>query len=189
MILAANAVKAQISGIHVNGGGGPQTLQAIAPDTGAVDGGGSPLVTSWNPRTPISDAVVNQIQILANQTPIQVTVRFVDDPSNNVDSYNTFVDHLEANPNGDPGRGCVALPATDTTGDSYLDTFPAVTPGQRVCFDIVVKENSAVQPTGQPQLFKATLEVLGDGITVLDSRDVYFLVPPVVEIDPNPPPA
>lgn len=191
LISAANAVKAKIIGIRVNNGAGGvmETLQAMARDTGAVDGAGSPLVTSWNPGTPISDAVVNQIQILANQTPIQVTVRFVDDPSDGVETFSAFVDHLEANPNGDAGRGCVALPATDTTGDSYLDTFPAVTPGQRVCFDIIVKENSAVQPTGEPQLFKATLEVLGDGITVLDSRDVYFLVPPVVEIDPNPPPA
>jgi len=25
--------------------------------------------------------------------------------------------------------------------------------------------------------------VIGDGVTVLDSRNVYFLVPPVVDID------
>ncbi|MCB9590286.1 MAG: hypothetical protein H6718_33045 [Polyangiaceae bacterium] len=186
-ISAATDRKAKVIGIHVNGGNGLSTLQAIARDTGAVDGAGNPLVTGWNPGTAISDAVVNQIQILADQTPIEVTVRFVDDPADGVETFSSFVDHLEANPNGDPARGCVALPAVDTNSDSYLDTFSAVTPGTRVCFDIVVKQNATVPPTGEPQLFKATLEVVGDGITVLDSRDVYFLVPPVVEIDPNPP--
>lgn len=187
-VTAANAKKAKVIGIHVqNGVSTPGTLQAIARDTGALDGSGNPLVTGWTPGTAISDAVVSQIQLLADQTPIEVTVRFIDDPSDGVETFSSFVDHLEANPNGDPARGCVALPAVDTNSDQYLDTFQAVTPGTRVCFDIVAKQNSTVPPTGEPQLFKATLEVVGDGITVLDSRDVYFLVPPVVEIDPNPP--
>lgn len=37
------------------------------------------------------------------------------------------------------------------------------------------------EPTTQPQMFMATIEVWGDGITMLDSRDVYFLVPPVID--------
>jgi hypothetical protein len=35
-----------------------------------------------------------------------------------------------------------------------------------------------VPATDSPQLFKATITVFGDGITQLDQRDVYFLVPP-----------
>ena len=31
-----------------------------------------------------------------------------------------------------------------------------------------------------PQLLDANIDVLGDGFTVLDSRQVYFLVPPVI---------
>ena len=56
-------------------------------------------------------------------------------------------------------------------------------PGNRVCFDVVVKTNVTVEPTEAPQLFRATVEVLGDGFTSLDERDVFFLVPPApVEI-------
>ncbi len=188
LITAAQQTQARIIGISV-GSGARGFLDQLATDTGAVDGSGQPLTTTWTVGTPISDAVVNQIQTLANQTPMEVTVRFVDDPSDAVETFGAFVDHLEANPNGDPARGCVAVNAIDTNGDLYLDTFPAVTPGTRVCFDIVVKENVSVPPTGAPQLFKATLEVIGNGITVLDTREVFFLVPPKVEVTPDQPPA
>lgn len=187
LVAAANAAQARVIGISV-GNGGRAFLDQLARDTGAVDASGQPLTTTWNGGA-ISDAVVNQIQILANQTPMEVTVRFVDDPSDAVETFSAFVDHLEANPNGDPARGCVAANAIDTNGDHYLDTFPAVTPGTKVCFDIVVKENVSVPPTGAPQLFKATLEVIGNGITVLDTREVFFLVPPKVEVTPDQPPA
>jgi hypothetical protein len=32
--------------------------------------------------------------------------------------------------------------------------------------------------TDAPQLYRATVDVVGDGVTVLDTRDVFFLVPP-----------
>ncbi len=38
--------------------------------------------------------------------------------------------------------------------------------------------NTTVMPTLDPQLFRARIDVLGDGFTPLDNRDVYFLVPP-----------
>ena len=37
--------------------------------------------------------------------------------------------------------------AIDTDGDGYNDTFPGVTAGERVCFDIIVKQNDTVMPT------------------------------------------
>lgn len=51
-----------------------------------------------------------------------------------------------------------------------------------VCFDIFVKKNVSIEPSPKPQLFKATMSVLGDRTQRLDSRDVCFLVPPKVEI-------
>ena len=45
-----------------------------------------------------------------------------------------------------------------------------------------MKQNDTVMPTTDPQLFRATLRVLGDGFTELDSRDVFFLVPPEIII-------
>jgi hypothetical protein len=54
-----------------------------------------------------------------------------------------------------------------------------VTPGTPVCFDIVPRMNTTVMPTASPQLFRAHVDVIGDGVTVLDTRDVYFVVPPI----------
>ena len=61
-----------------------------------------------------------------------------------------------------------------------------VTAGERVCFDIIVKDNVTVMPTLEPQLFRGTINVLGDGFTPLDERDVFFLVPPTI-MDPGGP--
>jgi hypothetical protein len=100
-----------------------------------------------------------------------------------VDAVAAFVDHLEANPNG--GAPCATgLQVADTNGDGRADTFTNVLPGTTVCFDVVPKMNTTIMPTTAPQMFKATINVVGDGVTTLDSRDVFFLVPPEI---PDPP--
>jgi len=53
-----------------------------------------------------------------------------------------------------------------------------VTPGAPVCFDILPRMNTTVAPTLVPQVFRAQINVIGDGFTPLDDRVVYFLVPP-----------
>jgi hypothetical protein len=161
-------------------------LQAVSTDTGAVDAAGQPLVTVWARDTAISDAVVSQIQLLASQTPIDITVSFEDDAADGIETFSAFVDHLEANTAGDPEKGCEARPAEDSDGDGHPDTFRGVTPGTPVCFDIVVKQNDTVEPATEPLLARATLRVLGDGFTELDARDVYFLVPPRIDAPGGP---
>ena len=153
--------------------------QALARDTGALDTAGAPLV-SQTPGGAVSSAVVDAVRTLSMATHFSISTAFQDDPADAVDTRTAFVDYIEANTAGDTMRGCAPRAATDTDGDGHLDTFPNVTSGQRVCFDIVVKQNDTVMPTAVPQLFDATLEVIGDGFTVLDSRTVYFLVPPIV---------
>jgi hypothetical protein len=162
------------------GSGGRSDLEAIARDSGAVDATGAPLYSTWS-GGPIGMTVLNQIRTLANQTRFDISIVYQDYPADAVDTFAAFVDHIEANTAGDAARRCVALPAVDTDGDGHLDTFRGVTAGERVCFDIVVKENVTVMPTASPQLFRATLRVMGDGFTELDSRDVFFLVPPRIE--------
>jgi hypothetical protein len=75
--------------------------------------------------------------------------------------------------------------AVDSDTDGHLDTFMDVEPGTPVCFDIVARMNDTVMPTDRPQLFRALVDVLGDGITVLDTREVFFLVPPVLGGGPS----
>jgi hypothetical protein len=101
----------------------------------------------------------------------------------------------------------VALPGTHTTADfltpvgtnrgiTPLDSMPAVgAPGGPASIDTMKNVFTNVQPgtqlrftvrayndfvpqTDQPQFFKTTIQVVGDGTALLDSRDVYILVPP-----------
>ncbi|MGE0790389.1 MAG: VWA domain-containing protein [Sandaracinaceae bacterium] len=180
MLAALTAANVRVIGVGrtVDGDlGALADLRAVANDTGAVDATGAPLASPWS-GGPISDAVVNNIRILANQTPIDISVQYVDDPTDAVDTQAAFVDHVEANTMGNLVRGCEPRMGVDTNGDGRPDTFRDVTPGTPVCFDIVVKRNDTVMPTLMPQLFRASLRVLGDGFTELDLRDVFFLVPP-----------
>jgi hypothetical protein len=49
-----------------------------------------------------------------------------------------------------------------------------------VCFDVVPRTNTTVAPLETPQMFRASVVVKGDGVTDLDTRDIFFLVPPVI---------
>jgi len=179
VVTAALDNRVRVIGVAV-GGTYRGDLDQLATDTGAVDGAGMPLVSTAAAGS-VSAAVVDQIRILANQTPIDINLVYEDDASDTVDTWGAFMDHIEANEAGDAALGCEARTGEDTDGDGFADTFRGVTPGEPVCFDIVVKQNDTVMPARMPQIFRATLRVLGDGFTELDSRDIYFLVPPMIE--------
>lgn len=170
-ILAANM---RVVGVPV-GTIAQNDFNRIASDTGA------PMPTIATGGT-VSGTVVDQIRTLANSTEFDISGVFVDDASDAVDTFDAFVDRLEAKEAGDPARMCDARSATDADGDGVNETFPSVPSGNRVCFDIFVKQNDTVMPTEEPQVFRATIQVLGDGFTELDSRDVFFLVPPVIDV-------
>ena len=48
-----------------------------------------------------------------------------------------------------------------------------------MCWDVVPAMNTMVEPTREPQVYRATLSVFGDG-SPLDQRTVIFLIPPTV---------
>ncbi|MBX3275898.1 MAG: VWA domain-containing protein [Sandaracinaceae bacterium] len=160
-------------------GGGRRELDAIARDTGAVDATGAPLVTNFVGGS-ITNQIVNGVATLANTTSLSISVVYEDDATDAVDTSAAFLERVEATTAGNARRGCVPRAGRDTTGDGHPDTFPDVRTSDRVCFDIVVRTNTTVAATRSPQLFRARLQVLGDGFTPLGvARDVYFLVPPV----------
>lgn len=160
----------------------------IVTGTGAVDGTGAPLIFPASDATTVAGAVVDAITTLASSTPLDITARardVVEGPADTVDAT-IFIERIEPNTTGgiadpsDPTLICVGgLPTTDVDGDGFAETYPDVAPGTPVCFDIVARRNSTVMPTAEPQVFRAQVDVVGDGITVLDTRDVYFLVPSI----------
>lgn len=158
----------------------------IVEATGAVGADGSPLIFAAAGAATVDAAVVEAIADLAVSTPLDISARSVDgDDAGDLVDATQFVERIETNSVGgvtDPRDGvtvCLGgLPTTDTDGDGFDDTFPGVIPGTPLCFDVIPRMNTTVMPTDMPQVFRAIIEVVGDGVTVLDEREVFFLVPP-----------
>jgi len=127
----------------------------------------------------LGSAVVTGISVLTDYATLDVGASIADDTvgDETVDAVASFVDHLAANPAA-PEPCVQGLTAADAVaGDGVLDTFLDVRPGRRTCFDVVPKANTTVPARPTAQLFQATITVVGDGVTALDTRRVFFLVP------------
>ncbi len=184
-VAALNAAAIRYVGIE----SGVATLRAdmrlVGTDTGSVSAAtGMPFVyTIATDGTGLSTTVVDAIEELAGNIPIRVDAIPVDDPSDAVDAVTSFIERMETNTSGATvlGRVCTAgLPVGDENADGFPDHFPRVLPGTSVCFDIVARPNQTVAPIATPQIFRATIDVIGDRFTPLDTRDVYFVVPPAI---------
>jgi hypothetical protein len=120
----------------------------------------------------LGDAVATAVEVLTGFGTLDVSAVAVDDASDAVDALG-FVSRIEPT---------VTAPEPCATGLTVAgDAFVDVRPGTTVCFVIHAAQNTIVEPTTEPQIFMATIQVWGDHVTVLDERDVYFLVPPVIE--------
>lgn len=151
-------------------------LEALAAGTGAVTSAGSPLVFDGAGAS-ASSAIEDAIRTLANNVPLDVSARPVDLGGDAVDAVTAFVDHLETLQLG--SSSCQdGLNDSDSDGDGFDDLYRGVLPGTPVCWKLVARSNSSVPATADPQLFRARVDVYGDGVTLLDSRDVWFVVPP-----------
>jgi hypothetical protein len=151
-------------------------LAALARGTGAVDAGGGAMVYA-GAGAGASDAIEDAIRAVAHDLPLDMGADATDDPADGVDAVAAFVARLETLELGT--AACAdGLTTQDTDGDGIDDRFVDVLPGTGVCWNLVARENTTVPATSVPQLFRATVDVRGDGVTLLDTRDVYFLVPP-----------
>ncbi|MBL9016319.1 MAG: hypothetical protein JNL83_19175 [Myxococcales bacterium] len=174
------AAKARLVGILGSdfGAATDTDLRQMATDTGAVDAlnGNAPLVFDGAGAN-AANAIRTGILRLANGLPLDINAVTADDPSDQVNAVASFIDHIQTLQLG-TAQCANGLTDTDTNGDTYKDKFLQVRTGTPVCWKVVSKPNTTVPATTSPQLFKATVTVYGDGITQLDQRDVYFLVPP-----------
>jgi hypothetical protein len=165
---------------------------AVAPTGGmcpllfAVDAGGMGL----------GGTIVDGVKALINFAGLDIDARPENETGNkdargdDVNAVKAFLDRVEPNPSPPAATGCVKGLATEDRleMDGVDDTFLDVKPGSKVCFDVIAKMNKTVEPDVKPQMFKARIDVVGDGVTTLDSRQVWFLVPPVPPKPGDPPP-
>jgi hypothetical protein len=131
----------------------------------------------------VDQAIVEAIVSLVEGTPLDITVRLRDPDDDGVDATR-FIDSIRpVIERGDSRHNAVCtygLTTFDGDGDDTPDGFEDVEPGTRVCFDVIPAVNNHVPPKAVPQMFQLVLEVMGDNATLLDTRTVYFLVPPEV---------
>jgi hypothetical protein len=157
-------------------------LVTVATASGSLDRLGNPLVFDGVDAAvvPALTAAINEI---VEGVPLRITIDAADLPDDAGDAIQ-FIDHLEANTSGGT---CSMIPTEDVPPPALArHLFPSVTPGTPVCFDVVpVAMNTTVMPTASPLVFEAEITVYGDG-SPLDSRTVFFLVPPVIP-DPGGP--
>lgn len=167
---------AGITMIGVNSGSSASrnALRAVAMESGSLDRSGSPLVYDGSDAA-VVPAVTDAINEIVEGVPLRVTIEATDEPDDDGDSLQ-FIEALETNTTG---PGCSMIATEDADMDGTDETYPSVTPGTPVCWDVVPRMNETVMPTESPQIFVARLTVRGDG-SPLDSRLVYFLVPPEI---------
>ena len=193
LVAALDAIHARFIGISSQAAVGDADsmwtgCRDVAVATGSVDVAGNPLAFEIAADgSGIGDQVVEALETLAGQVVMDISARAVDvveGPTETVDTT-LFVERVEPNRMGGvedpryPGRVCAGgLAVSDTDGDTYNDVFTDVLPGTIVCFDIIPRRNDSVPAAAAPQLFRGEIQVLGESVTVLDTRDVYFLVPP-----------
>ena len=129
----------------------------------------------------LSDSTVDAIEFLATAGTMRVSTRVVADADAAREGVDTACFIKAVIPNRwVHGDDCGSDP---TISDHYPpagvdDSFDGVTNGTQVFFDVFVENNGCVEPTEDPQAFDATIEVIGDDVTVLDTRKVTIIIPP-----------
>ncbi len=154
-------------------------LEELLEETRSVDRAGEPLLLPTSSFDDASGDLIDAVTRLAGGAALDVSPRLDDRDDDGVNAVD-FIDHVEANDSG--ADGCTAgLAREDRDEDGVLETFVDVPGRTPVCFDLVPAINRIVPPTDTPQVFRGAITLLGDGVTELDARDIYFLVPPRAE--------
>jgi hypothetical protein len=196
VVTALNAVHAKYIGVNstVWPEPGPRPFMVeIANSTGSTDGVEPFVFDVSDTGVGLGTELVDAIGLLTSSVQLDISTRVLDvddGPGDTVDAA-IFVERIEPNPAGgvadplDPERVCVGGLATgDWNADGHPDYFDNVAPGTIVCFDIIPARNETVpRITDTPQLYTARVDVMGDWVTVLDSREIYFLIPPDLHIE------
>ncbi len=137
----------------------------------------------------LGNTVIDGIKTLISYGKIDINATAIDDATDTVDAVMSFIQSLAVHNVTSTSPQCTgSLTVADVSpaGDGINDTFKQVQPATPVCFDVTAKKNTTIKPTAVPQLFQATIQVLGDGKAKLSERKVFFVVPPEIPSIPTP---
>jgi hypothetical protein len=185
---AMTGKKAKLVGVYGSNplGATISNLIAMASQTGAVDasGGGAPVPLVFNGAdSGAANAIGAGIRALVRGVPLDMKAIAFDVAGDAVDARAAFIDYLETLQLG-TAKCANGLTDGDSDADGRDDQFLGVRAGVGLCWKLAIKPNTTVPEIDEPQLLRARVDVMGDGVTVVDSRDVFFLVPPRLLDDP-----
>jgi hypothetical protein len=144
---------------------GRDHLQRVARDTGAVTPDGRPIFFDiGGDGASLGLDVVEAVRTLVEEVPIDVDALVVDWPGDPLDAtrFVTGIEALRAEPPGGATR----------MGDRFLD----VRPGTMVTFRIHLA-NEMIERTAEPQRYRMTIILRGDGVTHLSETVVDVVIP------------
>lgn len=129
----------------------------------------------------VSSSIVSAIKAISVGSSYDISARLSNDSSNagGVDATK-FIQAVRAMDKGDKANGCGPHAAKDTDNDGVKDTFVSVTVGTPVCFEVIPKANTTVEPKEAAQFFNAYINMIGNpgNVDLGDKRTIVFLVPP-----------
>lgn len=177
-VTALNDIGARFIGVAVSSAGRFQRpdQEAVARMTGTVDLDGEPLVYNASGGR-VSNAIVDGIETLAGQTPQDVDTepQNVDGNPDNFDAR-AFIKAITPLEGFRASDGLKGAHPGQTYREKDAQTFYDVVPGTRVTFRVRFL-NDVRRPKRSAEIFKALIVVRGNGVTRLDERKVYIVVP------------
>jgi hypothetical protein len=177
LVAAMNRRGAFFIGIDVGEGPNGRTYNnavVAARMTRTLNGAGMPIVfgPGRDGIAGVSMAVVDAVTLIAGQSRQDITTRVVPDRmAMNLPMGRTTADFIKS---VRPARGVPPMPAGYDRHD--MTTFYNVSPTTQVVFSVDFY-NDFVPGEATARLFTATIEVLGRGGTVVDTRPVFIVVP------------
>ena len=137
----------------------------------------------------LDTSIVSGVDALIRFAPTDVSIRLRPDPEADTDQLLPGMDTTCFIQSVIPERAEVAEGACTTTpfpadfdGDGVMDGFRNVTPGTQLFFTVNAENPDCAQPTTRPIVFVAYIDVIGNGVTVLDEQRVSILVPPRLKL-------
>ena len=164
-------------------------LHAFAEGTGSVDRDGVALVYDLPPdpapATRLTTVITQGVTALATRVRNDVSTAARNDPANAemIDATRFVTRRTPSCQVPTPNTRCWTAPsgvaAMSAVQRTDATTLYGVAPGSRVRYTFQL-QNAGVFPgtTQGSTLFRVFLDAVGDGVTALDTRQVYVLVPP-----------
>lgn len=161
-------------GVRPSGCGATQCCTALNGNGRASESGSCPLVFDVDSNgNGLTSAMVTAIEALANTTSFSVTTQLRRDEAEfAATGFDTTCFVRSITPaSWSTSGGCTTTP--QIRGDTFLN----VTPGTALFFDVEAVNDGCMPEGPQAQVFSAFIDVIGDGLTVLDSQRVTVIVP------------